>query len=509
MRVWHSVSADFDDPNLLGTAGLVPALALAERAGLHRLVTEHVSVPGLAGSNAAVKVTAVVAGMVAGADSFEDLDLLRHGAMGRVFTGLRAPTTLGTHLRAYAFGHVRQLDAVASRVLGNLAAAVPRLLAGAEQVAYLDVDDTVRATHGYAKQGAAYGYSRVKGLNAQLATLSTPAAAPVIAGTRLRRGNVASAHGAARLISDALTTARRAGVTGTVTVRADSAYYARAVIAAARRGRARFWRDRTEQPCGLQGDRGHRPGRMDPDPLPERGLGRSRAAAGLRRRGRRGRVHRVHLPAPRRAGHRPADRAPGPPAQPRHRHLRAGRAVRCPPPPRRVHRQPAEHARRGGHPPRPRHRRTGHRRPQEQRSRASAVRRFTANAAWTVLAAIAFNLTRATGAAASTFHAKARTATVRRQLITLPGRIARSARRLRLHLPTGWPWKHAFTQLFTSTCGPPARPPPDRPRRPTAPTGNRQWKRRAHRWKAPARRQHHHSRSQMAGPKDVRRRIQA
>jgi hypothetical protein len=316
MRVWHSVSADFDDPNLLGTAGLVPALALAERAGLHRLVTEHVSVPGLAGSNAAVKVTAVVAGMVAGADSFEDLDLLRHGAMGRVFTGLRAPTTLGTHLRAYAFGHVRQLDAVASRVLGNLAAAVPRLLAGAEQVAYLDVDDTVRATHGYAKQGAAYGYSRVKGLNAQLATLSTPAAAPVIAGTRLRRGNVASAHGAARLISDALTTARRAGVTGTVTVRADSAYYARAVIAAARRGRARFWRDRTEQPCGLQGDRGHRPGRMDPDPLPERGLGRSRAAAGLRRRGRRGRVHRVHLPAPRRAGHRPADRAPGPPAQP-------------------------------------------------------------------------------------------------------------------------------------------------------------------------------------------------
>lgn len=81
--------------------------------------------------------------------------------------------------------------------------------------------------------------------------------------------------------------------------------------------------------------------------------------------------------------------------------------------------------------------------------------RFTANAAWTVLAAIAFNLTRATGAAASTFHAKARTATVRRQLITLPGRIARSARRLRLHLPTGWPWKHAFTQLFTSTCGPP------------------------------------------------------
>jgi len=84
----------------------------------------------------------------------------------------------------------------------------------------------IRATHRYAKQGAAYGYSRVKGLNAQLATLSTPVAAPVSAATRLRRGNVASAHGAAKLIGDALATAKRAHVTGAVTVRADSAYYA-------------------------------------------------------------------------------------------------------------------------------------------------------------------------------------------------------------------------------------------------------------------------------------------
>ena len=81
--------------------------------------------------------------------------------------------------------------------------------------------------------------------------------------------------------------------------------------------------------------------------------------------------------------------------------------------------------------------------------------RFTANAAWTVLAAIAFNLTRAAGALASTFHAKARTATIRRHLITLPARIARSARRTRLHLPTRWPWANAFTALFKATCGPP------------------------------------------------------
>jgi len=73
-----------------------------------------------------------------------------------------------------------------------------------------------------------------------------------------------------------------------------------------------------------------------------------------------------------------------------------------------------------------------------------------------VLAAIAFNLTRAAGTLASRFHARATTATIRTQLIAVPARLARSARRLRLHLPQRWPWQTAFTQLFTATCGPPA-----------------------------------------------------
>jgi len=115
------------------------------------------------------------------------MDLLRHGAMGRVFTAGRAPSTLGTFLRAFTFGHARQLDAVASRVLVNLAGRAP-LLVGADQVAYLDIDDTIKATYGYQKQGAGYGYSTVKGLNALLATCSTPRSAPVIAATRLRPG---------------------------------------------------------------------------------------------------------------------------------------------------------------------------------------------------------------------------------------------------------------------------------------------------------------------------------
>ena len=84
MRVCHNVSAGFDDPNLVSCAGLVPVMRLAERAGLHDLARTHVRVPGSAGSNADVKVAALVAGMVAGADTIGAMDLLRHGGMGRV-----------------------------------------------------------------------------------------------------------------------------------------------------------------------------------------------------------------------------------------------------------------------------------------------------------------------------------------------------------------------------------------------------------------------------------------
>jgi len=239
VRVCHIIEPVFDDPNLVAFGGLPAVMGLGEQAGLHELVAQHVTVPGSAGSNAAIKVAGLVAGMVAGADSISDLDMLRHGGMGRVFAGLRAATTLGTHLRGYRFGHVRQLDAVASRLLVNLAGLSP-ILAGAGQVCFVDVDDTIRETHGYHKQGAGYGYSKVKGLNAILATISTPTSAPVIAATRLRKGNVASARGAARLIGDTLATLRRATTPGLVVVRADSAYFNHDTITAITAGRARF-----------------------------------------------------------------------------------------------------------------------------------------------------------------------------------------------------------------------------------------------------------------------------
>ncbi len=150
MQASHKISAVFDDPSLIGAAGLVPAMRLAQRAGLHDLLDTCLSVPSpRAGAKARV-----VAGMLAGADCIDDPDVLRHDGMGKVFTGARAPSTTGTFLRSFTFGQVRQLDAAGSRLLAGLAARVPALLApGAREPAFADIDDTIREVHGYAKQG--------------------------------------------------------------------------------------------------------------------------------------------------------------------------------------------------------------------------------------------------------------------------------------------------------------------------------------------------------------------
>jgi hypothetical protein len=450
------VDVAFDESNLVSCAGLAPVLALAERAGLSDLLTERLSVPS---PNAPVKVTALVAGMVAGADSIEDMDLLRHGAMDRLFGGVRAPSTLGSFLRTFRFGHVRQLDAVASRLLAALAAQTP-LLPGADRVAYVDIDDTVRATHGHAKQGAGFGYSGVSGLNALLGVVSTPAAAPVIAAARLRKGSTNSARGAARLVTDTLVTAKAAGADPTagslVIARMDSAFYSHDVITAVRRTGARFsvtarmtptvraaivgiddqaWTPIHYPNAFTDPDTGdlvsdaevaevplftafmsrpkkqqvtarlivRRVKRLNPDPA------RGKVPAGQEELFTTWRYHAVFTDSPEamldaEATHRDhaiveqviADLKNGPLA-----HLPSGV--------------------------------------------------FTANAAWLALATIAFNLLRAAGALAAvrpgTGLAVATTATLRARLITVPARLARSARRLTLHLPRRWPWREQWIRL--------------------------------------------------------------
>lgn len=228
----------FDDPNLVSTGGLVPVLALAESAGLRDLADEHLTVPTDKGANAGLNVASLVAGMVTGADSIDDMGLLRHGGMGRLFTKAYAPSTLGSFLRAFTFGHVRQLDAIASRFLIALAG-LARLLSSN---AAADADDTTgyvgrrrrhhrRGPQGHAKQGAGFGYSGVRGLNALLPTLTTATSAPVIVAQRLRKGSAGSPLGAKRVVGDAVRTARRLlGKRALILVRMDSAFYGRGPV---------------------------------------------------------------------------------------------------------------------------------------------------------------------------------------------------------------------------------------------------------------------------------------
>ncbi len=129
-------------------------MALAHDSGLLDLAEKHLSVPTDKGANAGAKIGSLVAGMAAGADSIADMALLRHGAMGTVFDRPYAPSTLGSFLRSFTFGHVRQFDAVASRFLCNLAARTPAVAGIGTGRVLLDIDDTIIEVHGHGKQGS-------------------------------------------------------------------------------------------------------------------------------------------------------------------------------------------------------------------------------------------------------------------------------------------------------------------------------------------------------------------
>jgi hypothetical protein len=240
------ISATFDDPHLVSQAGLVPVMALAQRAGLGDLAGEHVQIGRPCGVNAQLKVPCLVAGMIAGADSIDDMGLLRHGALPALFGGLRAPSTLSSFLRSFTWGNVLQLQKVHREVLADLARRAP-LLPGADVLAFAGTGSRQKRVYGYAKQGAAFGHTKiqgksllVRGLNVLAASICTPLAAPVIAGTRLRGGSAASAPGAATMITEGVAAARAAGCTGTLITRMDSAFYGAPAVQAACQAGAYF-----------------------------------------------------------------------------------------------------------------------------------------------------------------------------------------------------------------------------------------------------------------------------
>jgi hypothetical protein len=464
MQLSHTpgaVSAVFDDPNLVSSAGLVPVVALARSAGLPELVEQHLTVPSDKGANAGRKVSSLVAGMVAGADSIDDMALLRHGGMGRVFAHAYAPSTLGSFLRSFTFGHVRQLDAVASRFLTALADQTPVLPGLGGEHVLVDVDDTIIEVHGYAKQGSGYGYSGVRGLNALIATVTTAASAPVIVAQRLRRGSCGSSRGAARLVTDALSTLTRLNDSGgepmQVLVRADSAFYGHATVGAAVRAGADVSVTMRQFPSIKTAISGIDEDAWQPieytDAVFDQATGRWVSRAEV-----------AEIPFTAFATHKHNLRVPGrlvvrriPDLNPQARDGQATlfdtwrfHAFFTTTDPAVMDTVAADKTHRG------------HAIIEQVHAdlKTSALAHlpsgvFNANAAWLVLAVIAFNLTRAAASVTGPALARATTATIRRKLISVPARIASSARRLRLHLPTSWPWEHDWTELFAHGCGPP------------------------------------------------------
>src|SRR3954464_9420103 len=447
------VSATFDEPNLVSAAGLVPLMALADKAGLRELAQERLSVPTDKGANAGLKLCSLVAGMAAGADSIDDMALLRHGGMGRIFTGAYAPSTLGSFLRSFRFGHVRQADAVASRFLLNLAEHTG-LLGRVEDTGtvMVDIDDTIVEVHGYQKQGAGFGYSGVRGLNALLATVSTDQVAPVIAAQRLRKGSVGSSRGAARLATDTLALIRRSRLAGRdVLVRADSAFYSHALVTAVLKAGADVSITVRMDPAVKRAIAGIDEDSWTtinyPDAIFDEATGAWISKAQV-----------AEVPFTAFTSKKKADQITGrlivrriPELNPKqsdgqetlfdtwrfHAFFTTTAAED-------LDTVVADQT----------HRRHAIIENVHADLKASALAhlpsgKFSANAAWLGCAVMAFNLTRAAATLTKApVLAKATTATIRRKLINVPARIATSARRLRLHLPTNWPWTRDWSELY-------------------------------------------------------------
>jgi hypothetical protein len=366
--------------------------------------------------------------------------------MGRLFSGIRAPSTLGTFLRTFTFGHVKQLDKIAAEVLVNLAGHTP-LLPDVDRLCWVDVDDTVKPTYGYAKQGAGYGYTGVKGLNALIGVLSTPTSAPVIATTRLRKGSTSSPRGAASFLAATLKVARRCGASGLVVARMDSAFYTADVVAAVGRAGARFSITARLNAsvraaiAGIADDAWtpiHYPNAIWDDQaggwVSDAEVAETTYTAFTSRKDKavtaRLIVRRVKLLPP--AGKAQPALVEG------HRHHAVFTNTT-------LTMLQAETSHRG-------HAIVEHIMANLKNGPLAHLPsgKFAANAAWLALAGIAQNLTRAAGCLASRFHATARPATIRDQLINIPARIATSARRITLHLPTDWRWQHPWRSMIAA-----------------------------------------------------------
>ena len=227
----------FDDRRLVANAGLLLPVTLAQHLGLRDLVDHHLDLGNAPGrANAGDKMLTLVASALAGGDCIDDADVLRTGGTAQTLgCVVKAPSTLGTFLRSFRWGHVRQLDRVSRELLARAWSAG----AGPGDAPFtIDLDSTICETYGLAKEGARdHGYTGKRGYHPLLA---------VAAGTgdvlmaRLREGRANTARGAAHFLRETVGRVRYAGARGQLTVRADSGFYTHAIAAACRRMDVRF-----------------------------------------------------------------------------------------------------------------------------------------------------------------------------------------------------------------------------------------------------------------------------
>jgi Transposase DDE domain group 1 len=226
-RTIDPIEVTFDDPNLVANAGLLVVATLVSRLGLEGLINRTVRLVGrVGGARPGRKILTLVHTIVAGGSHIDHADVLRAGATQRVLPfRVMAPSTLGTFLRAFTFGHVRQLDAVIAESLRRAWA----LGAGPGNTRLvMDVDSTICEVVGKNKQGAGYGYTHVLGYHPILATRADTGE---VLHARMRKGQANTSRGARRFIEELIARVRRAGATGELVVRVDSGFWSKDTIA--------------------------------------------------------------------------------------------------------------------------------------------------------------------------------------------------------------------------------------------------------------------------------------
>ena len=404
----------FDDQRVVANAGMVLPAVLADRLGIEALVGESVDLgdrPGAA--NPGRKVMSLVSAMCLGADCIDDCDLLRAGQTRAVLGhGVVAPSTLGTFLRAFTFGHVRQLDRVLAQTL------VRAWAAGAgpgEGRLVVDVDSFVGEVYGYAKQGAGYGYTHKLGYHPILATR---AGTGEVLHIRARKGSANTSRGALRFVEELIPRVARAGATGPKLLRADSGFWNTKIM---NRLQAAGW----TYSIGVRQQQAvvaaiaaipETDWTVLPD-YPERGeaqiaetmLGDRRLVV---RRTRLVGAQAELWPDWRHHAFLTNRTEPLVVVEAEHRqHAVVELAIRD------LKDQALAHFPSG---------------------------QFLANAAWPVIAALAHNLLRWTTLIGLPDTIVPTARTLRRRLLSVPGRLVRTGRRVTLRMPAGWPWQTQF-----------------------------------------------------------------